>query len=255
MIVLTLIAIDMKKNFSLIAFLLLAVVGAVATQACSSSLIEPSKKMQTKSYNYTGFDEIKASSAFEIQYQQSTDNTWHVEVTAPDNIMPYVVVKQHEDGISLSLKDGISSRKGYNLKAIIVAPSLEEINLSGASAFVTDKINSAELDIDLSGASSIDINTASIAEFDLELSGASQAKIANLKSTKAEIEATGASTVILAGTVHEVEMKASGASEIDAKALKADTGTLQASGASDINANIANVTHQNSSGASTIKNN
>lgn len=248
----------MKKNYSLITFLLLTVVGAVAVQACSSAtFIEPSNKMQSQSYNYANFDEIKVSSTFEVQYQQSADNSWSVEISAPDNIMPYVVVKQHEDGISLSLKDGISARKNYNLKAKIVAPSLEEIDLSGAASFVADNVNNAGRGIELngSGASSFLIKTIVASEVEVDLSGASKLQVSNIDTRELDIDASGASDATIAGKAQKVEFQASGASSINAKSLKAQVGELKASGASDINSSVANVLQQSSSGGSTIKNN
>lgn len=260
----------MKKKYFLIPLLLLVAVGVVAIQARAS--VDPSNKIETKSFNFTNFDEIRVSGSFDVEYLQSPGNTWAIEVTAPDNIIPYVVVKRHEEGISLSLK-GVSTDKDFTLRAKITAPSLEEISLSGASSFSANEINVRGLDLEASGASSfnfkkivssdleINLSGASVAnikgvdtgEFDLNLSGASTADII-IKAGEADVEISGASLANLSGSVGNVELEASGASTINAKSFKANSGSLQASGASKIDASIANLIHQRATGGSTINN-
>ena len=261
----------MKKKYFLIPLLLLVAVGVVAIQARAS--VDPSNKIETKSFNFSNFDEIRVTDSFDVEYVQSTGNTWSVEVTAPDNIIPYVVVKRHEEGISLSLK-GVSTDKDFTLKAKIVAPALEEINISGASSFSANEINvhsldleasgasyfnikkiaSSDLEIKLTGASATNIEGVDTGEFDLDLSGASKADI-KIKTGEADVELSGASVATLSGNVGNVEMEASGASTINAKSFNANNGSLQASGASKIDANVANLRHQRATGGSTINNN
>lgn len=260
----------MKKKYFLIPLLLLVAVGVVAIQARAS--VDPSNKIETKSFNFSNFNEVSVSANFDVEYVQSSGNTWCVEVTAPDNIIPYVVVKRHEEGISLSLK-GVSTDKDFTLKAKIVAPALEEIKLSGASTFSANEINvhsldldalgassfkiqkiaSSDLEVKLSGASVANINGVDTGEFDLDLSGASIADI-KVKTGEADVELSGASVVTLSGNVGYVEMEASGASTINAKSFKANSGSLQATGASKIDASIANLTQQRATGGSTINN-
>jgi len=261
------------KRISLIAILLVAV-GIIAVQA--RTLIEPSKKSQTKSFSITNFDELKVSCMYAVEYEQTSGNVWSVEITAPENIMPYVKVKRNGDCLILALEKGLSTRGGYDLKARIKAPYLKEIDLSGASSFKADRINlagrvfelessgasgvdiksvtAAKAEIDISGASTAKFGTVTAQQVEVDGSGASTVKMTGIKSSSLEAEASGATTMELGGKTDYVELEASGASNIKARSLVASQGKLEASGASGINSKVSNVLYQRASGASSIKN-
>lgn len=261
------------KKISLIA-LLLVVVGIIAVQA--RTLVEPSKKTTSKSFNISNFDELKVAGVYDVEYEQTSGNTWSVEVSAPENIMPYVNVKRSGDCLVLSFEKGLSTRGNYDLKAKIKAPVLKEINLSSASSFKAAKINlpgrkleldatgasdyeiksvvASEVEIDLSGASTLKCASVIAQSIEIDASGASDVDLRNIKANDVEVDASGASDVDLAGKAEEVEIDASGASTVKAASLQAVSGKLVASGASDIKSNVANILLQRATGASSIKN-
>lgn len=254
--------------------MLIVVCGIVAV--ASRTLIEPSKKSVTKSFNITNFNEIKVTGVYEVEYEQTSGNIWSVEVTAPDNIMPFVKVSRSRDCLVLSLEKGFSTRGSYSLKAKVKAPAVEEIDLAGASSLKAGKINLAGrvFEIDAKGASKFDIKSVVATKLEADMSGASNLKIGNvvadaveidaegasdvnvagITAANVEVDASGASDVSLGGKAEYVEIEASGASTVIAKSLKAVSGKLEASGASDIKCNVANVLQQRASGASSIKN-
>lgn len=261
------------KKFSIIA-LLIAVTGLIAVQA--RTLIEPSKKTETKTFNITNFDELKVVSVYAVQYEQTAANNWSVEITAPQNIMPYVKVRKSGDCLVLGLEKGLSTRGDYDIKVKIKAPGLKEIDMSGASSFKADRINLAgrsfeieasgasgidiksivatKVEIDINGASTTKIGAVSAQQLEAEASGASTVKVSGIKASSVEGKASGASTVELAGKTDYATLKASGASNVKAASMSAAQGTLEASGASGVNARVANVLSQRASGASSIKN-
>lgn len=260
----------MKKIFTL--SLLALVVGLVALAAP----IMPSKKTVTKSFAITNFDELRVTCVYDVEYEQTSTNTWSVEITAPDNIFPYLEVKRSGHTLVLAVSKKLSTQGNYKLKAKIKAPMLKEVNLSGSSSFKAGKINLAgtkleleasgasqydiksviasKLDVDMSGSSMANIGSVAVQAVDVELSGASDAKLANITADNVEVEASGASSADVSGKTDSVEVGASGSSVVKASSLKSRIGKLSASGASDISANVANVLLQRSSGASTIKN-
>ena len=262
------------KKLSLITLLIALVVGIVAVEA--RTLIQPSKKIVTKSYKVSNFDELKVRSVYDVEYEQTSGNTWSVEITAPDNIMPYVEVRRSGSCLILALKKDLSTRGDYKLKAKIKAPALVDIELSGASSFKTGKINLAgrELEIDATGASEFDFKAIVASKFDVDLSGASTLKVGSVSATDINVDAAGASNVDMrgvstsdtslqasgasdidiAGKTESLIVKASGASKVQTDALRTASGKLEARGASDIKAAVANVLYQRASGASTITN-
>lgn len=238
--------------------------------------VTPSKNKETKSYNITNFDELKVSCVYDVEFEQTTSNSWSVEVTAPQNVLPYLKVSRRGDCLILSVDRSLSLTKGYEIKAKIKAPALTEIDMSGASSFTASKINNAgrklevelsgasdftvkeiiasKVEFDASGASNVKVSALTAGEMEADASGASDIEIGNIKVDNAEIEASGASDVKLTGKAGYAEFKISGASDLHAKSFKVDNGKVRASGASDAHINITNILMQNSSGSSTIKN-
>ncbi|MDD6889276.1 MAG: DUF2807 domain-containing protein [Bacteroidales bacterium] len=262
------------KKLALITLLIAMVAGIMAVEA--RTLIQPSKKNVTKTYKVSNFNELKVVSVYDVEYEQSTTNTWSLEITAPDNILPYVEVRRSGSSLILALKKDLSTRGDYKLKAKIKAPALEDVTLGGASSFKAGKINLAgrEFEVGATGASEIDIKTIVASKIDVDLTGASKLKVGSVSANEIEadvtgaseidmrgvsagnvgLKASGASDIDLAGKAETLSIKASGASKVKTDGLRASSGRLEASGASDIKASVSNVLYQRASGASTIIN-
>lgn len=262
----------MKKIFALSLIALM-----VGLAAFAASPVKPSKKSATQSYAVTNFDEMKVSRMIDVEYEQTNTNAWSVEVTAPENILPYVEVKRSGHCLVLSLSNKLATEGRYQVKAKVKSPVMSEVKLSGASSFKAGKINLAgktmeleasgasdfdiksiiasKVEIEMSGASDFDLGSVSAQSVEIELSGASDATVNNISATKVDLEVSGASGAKLSGKTDNAELSASGASTIKCGSLKARIGKLWASGSSEITSSIANPLLQSSSGASSIKNN
>lgn len=261
------------KKIVLMSTFLLALCACIAYAAAP---VTPSKNKETKSFNISNFDELKVSCVYDVEFEQTTSNSWSVEITAPQNIMPYLKVTRRGECLILSVDRSLSLTKSYEIKARIKAPALTEIDMSGASSFTASKLNNAgrklevelsgasgftvkeivatKVEFDASGASNVKVSNLTAGELDADAAGASDVEINNIKVDNAEIEASGASDVKLSGKAGFAEFKISGASDLHAKSFKVDNGKVRASGASDAHVNIANILLQNSSGSSSIKN-
>lgn len=233
-------------------FLIMTVVAM--TVGCGAKTVTPSKNSATEHRKLQPFDEIEISSAIDVQFIQGSTSDYSAIIAAPSNVLPYFVLEQEGNEISMSLKGGIRFTGDSKVVVTLYAPSVKSVEVNGASSF-----NSALLDLEgkkfeleVNGASSVNIDPLTAAEVDIDASGASNVTISNLTATVVEAEASGASTIKLAGNAQKGDFEASGASSIKARDLKVVSGKVDASGASSIKASIQNVTKRESSGASSV---
>ena len=128
------------------------------------------------------------------------------------------------------------------------------IELSGASELKIDSYSFLqELDLDLSGASSLVANRLSINKLDLGLSGASEMKVESINVTTFESEISGASSIYSNnGIVKELDLDLSGSSDFLFEKVNVDTARVNISWASKANLTVTNLLSGNISGASSL---
>jgi hypothetical protein len=183
---------------------------------------------KTEPRDVAPFSRIEVSNA--IQLDVVVGPRTSLEVTADDNILPYVKTVVSGDRLQIYVDASFSSQLGVAVKAS--APALDEVVASGASRVTATGVAGDEFRLDLSGASTCDLN-ADVDALDATLSGASR----------------GAFT----GAARRLALDCSGASRVDAADLKSDSVVAQLSGASNARVHAAAELAATASGASTLR--
>lgn len=185
-------------------------------------------EVESSNRQVESFTGIKVSGAINVFVRQG--ETHSLKITADANLLPLIKTSVSGDVLNISTKRAIS--KYEKLNVYIIMPSLEEIDISGASSLNSEGVLKAdELDIEASGASDLNLNI-DCEELDLDVSGACD--------------------VNLSGRAAKAEMEASGASDIKAYSLKLGEAVVDASGSSDVNITVENKIVASASGASSI---
>lgn len=221
--------------------------------------IVPSKNTATESRKLASFKDIEVKSAITVKYVQS--EKYSARIQAPSNVLPYIRIKQNGDELEITTQSGLNFKGDPKATVTIYAPTLRDIEISGASTFNAENIQGSQkvsiessgastlnighmamtkCEIESEGASTVNINSLNISSASIECSGASTLNIKGISATDIEVESDGASTANLSGTVNEADIKSSGASTVNAKKLSVNTGTVSASGASTIKARFDN---------------
>jgi hypothetical protein len=202
--------------------------------------ITPSDKITEEVKNITGYDNIDASSAFNVNVTFS-DTEERIIIEANENLHQYIIVDKVSDRLSIKIRDGISISGNATLIAHITTKQINGYTASGASRFIlknklttndevqielsgaskfNGEIVAPVVEAELSGASMIDI-TGSTDIFDVYASGASHVRDYGFIVNNLDIELSGASSAWL--TVNEkMDVVASGASMLNYKG----TGTI-----------------------------
>lgn len=199
------------KKLGFLIFIIALAIGLIFTPSCNFKRmtgIKGSGTSKTEQRNVTGFKRIDAGGAVNVEVEAQKD--FSVSVEADDNLLQHIKTEVSGDTLKIYSEGKISPSAKMNVK--ISMPSIEGLDLSGAS----------------------------------------DGKITNVHADSLELKVSGASEVSISGETKNLEADASGASEINAENLKVEDGKIEASGASSATVSVANNLEAEASGASKI---
>lgn len=171
----------------------------------------------SRTYDYQDFDRVGISGQWEVTLERG--DAWRVAVEVPVELLEYLRVERDGDVLELGLEGGwVRGGWGRNrdaLKATITMPSLEGLELSGASSLSFSGFEGRELSIVSSGASELRANASRYDDLRLVLSGAGAAQLGDLTATNADVTVSGAADVVLRMGGGRLTGRLSGASDLD----------------------------------------
>lgn len=215
----------LPRNLTLLFIAVLVLAGCSAGLPVTS--IVGSGRPATQTFDFSSFDNLEISNAFQVEITES--DSYLVEVTVDDNLVDQLQIEQQGATVKIGLKPlTIASRA--DLRARVALPALAGLSASGASK-VRGAASSSNLNLDLSGGSSV-VLTGSGAALRCTASGASTADLREFAVGDADITASGASRVELNAT-GKLNVKASGASTVR-YAGNPTLGMIDQSGASTV---------------------
>jgi RNA polymerase sigma factor (sigma-70 family) len=189
--------------------------------------IRGSGKEITQELKLAGFTSVNVESVFHVEVTQGKE--FRVAVTTDDNVMSHVNVTKDGSALRVGLESG-KQIQNVTLKAVIIMPSLEGLNVSGASHATVTGFKSEK-------------------DCRLRTSGASHLK-GDLQADKLDLEASGASHVALKGSAKKVRIAADGASHVEMADFAVDKAEVKLSGASSAKVQVKGELDYNVSGAS-----
>ena len=213
-------------------------------------LDEEDYNSNTKTFDFTDFDEVTVSGPYHVQLKQGSNYSVRVRGEASD------LERMNVEKLGKEL------RIGYTEKTIelfdvsdpvliqIVAPNIRDIDLSGAIKADIGRITSGDLQLNLAGAirSVADLNvrtlkvdiagaciskfTGRAENFELDVTGAGSVDAENLQASAVDADVTGASKAVIYVT-NKLRAQASGVSQITYRGNPSDT-TIDSSGPSSV---------------------
>lgn len=237
----------MKKVFMVLAVII------IITPVLLLGGCRPSGPTVTRDYSITDFNRVQVSSAFEIEITQA--DTYSISVTAPENWFEYIDVEKTVQTLEIGMDIkfwGFWNRMTAQPKVIITMPSLEILDMSGATSGLVRGFESAQdFRLNLSGASRLDMEIAAY-DTSLTISGASELS-GQLDAHDVRINLSGASSTELAGTINNLNLQVSGASHADLEEFPGQDARVELSGASNATVSIDGTLDIFLSGASELK--
>lgn len=196
----------------------------------SFTAIRGSGNPVTQTFDFSNFDQLSLSHAFQTEVTAS--DRYSVEVTVDDNLVDRLRVEQRGDTVTIGL-DPNAALSNATLRARVSMPRLTSLDASGASRVnLSGFRSSSDMRMDVSGASTVN---------------------GDLESGDLDADVSGASTLRLRGQGDSLRAVASGASTADLRDFAVTDANVEASGASRINVNASGRLDAEASGASSVR--
>lgn len=170
--------------------------------------VEGSGVLKTEKREVSDFSKIDGSGAINIEIV--IQNDFNVEVEADDNLLQYIKTEVSGDTLKIYSEGRTSRKNPVNVK--IGMPSINDLEINGASKANALNVKSDELFLKANGASKITIG-GEVKNLESRINGASTVDAENLKSENVEIKVNGASKATIFAT-NRLEANANGASRI-----------------------------------------
>lgn len=199
--------------------------------SCEYETIRASRHVTKREVNYSDFNGIKVSNAFNA-YITFSDTEEKIEIEANENLHDNVVLKIEGNDLIVKLK-----------KHTIVGGKVT------LNVFITTK---RITHFDISGASNLTLENALVAEnASIELSGASEF-YGELRVNRLEVDTSGASRIELFGSTGYLDASLKGSSELRDYDFTVEELDIRLSGASDAYLRVTESIDIRASGASTL---
>lgn len=268
----------MKK----VAFILMALVLTVGTQACSYSgnygfgsgkRVIGSNNYVTKEIRIDNFKHISVSGSADVTYTQKSGRP-KVEVYTSDNIVELLNIYVEDNTLRIGFK------KGYNisykkLEVRVTSPTLNGISIAGSAdidlvnGVKTDdfKLNiagSADInsphtidctnscDISIAGSGDIDANTLRCNQLNVTVAGSGDMTIKDAQVTNAKASVAGSGTVTIAGTVDTAEYSVAGSGDLNVSNFRARSVSARVTGSGDIRCHATEFLKARTAGSGSI---
>lgn len=220
----------MSKHSILVLLVLVALLAACTIPVPVINTLRGSGDTVTETYDFSDFDKVIISHAFEAEITAA--DSYMVEVTVDDNLVEHLRVEQEGDTVTIGF-----------------APNLVVTNTTQEVRITLPRL----VDLEASGASRVDVSGFKTSDdVRVNVSGASTAR-GDMETGDLNADVSGASTLSLEGSGKNLRVNASGASTADLNDFAVNDASVEASGASRANVNVSGTLNANASGASSIR--
>lgn len=221
--------------------------------SCREPIVEGRGPEKTEQRNVAGsFSNISIEAPVDTRIQIGGAPSF--SITGYSNILPYIHTKVENNTLHVYLRDDADLTMRKNPVAVITVPSLNSLDLSGATeAQVTGDATGEELEIDMSGATSIVMASANVKKLTASMSGSSALTINGGTVGSASYDISGSGDVHaynMQTSESSVEVSGSGSAEVSVS-QKLD---VDISGSGEVNYKGQPAINQNISGSGSVTN-
>lgn len=229
--------------------------------ANETAKITPSRNYTTKTFDIKGFSSIVANGVIDVEFTQS-DGYTRIEVSAPENLMQFVVVSKKGNALSLDTKPFRTKNfsSTYKITAKVTAPSVSEFTSNGAGdiKFIS-AVGSKKADVKLTsngtgdiegptvvcsrldargnGTGDIEIISVTCENLDAGIAGTGDIEFKNVKSTDAVLSLSGTGDIeVKSINTGSISASQTGTGDIKIASGSAGTASYSLSGTGDIEA-------------------
>jgi hypothetical protein len=182
---------EKKKMKKLTYPLLVLLLVALVTSACTINFTTGSGKLKTETRNVTGFNGVQFAGLGELKISQGT--TEGLTIDGEDNILPKIITEVRSGVLYIGFErdnwqDMVQPTK--NLVFTLRVKNMNNLDLSGLGNVTMPKLNAEDLSIKVSGAGGVKIDALAARNVTVTMSGAGNVDLAG-KITSQTITLSG----------------------------------------------------------------
>lgn len=214
--------------------------------------VKESGNIETQTRYVSGFTSMQITGSIDVEF---TEGDYKVNVTASDNILPYVETKVEDGTLFINFTDSVNVVLSKGCKVKVSAPELGSVTMSGSGDFTADRLSGENIEIsvlgsgsisahevralskcsaNISGSGEIDITDMSADSCLLDIAGSGDLNVQTSKFKNLGCSISGSGDIEVSGYSDSVICSVSGSGDIDLSDLVCKTYNEEVSGSGDI---------------------
>jgi hypothetical protein len=223
----------MRNHYPILSTVLLC--AALLIAGCADMTFVPgSGNTVREERSVDDFTAVSICCGMHLEFTEGDQIT--VVLEGDDNLLPDIETVVQDEQLTVRFRRPFtffSVQRNRAVTAIITAPTLQGLELSGGAEANADQITTDTLHLLVSGGSHINIDTLRVDQLSAELSGGGEIRIDT-------------------GTINQQEVDASGGSHYRLEDVQSSSATLDLSGGSEAHIRVSESLHVNASGGSEL---
>jgi len=237
-----------KKSLTCLALALF--LAALLGAAGCNTVVTGSGENATWKMDYSDFNSIEVSSAFDITIERS--DSYLVQITIDKTLYEYLKIDQRGDTLRIGLKSGYTYI-GTKQEAVVNLPDLHQLKLSDASKAVVSGFSmSHSLDFSLSDASRLELQHIIAGNCGFSLYDASQVS-GSIEMDDGSFNLSDASSLALQGSAGNIDIRASSSSDLELSDFAVVTAAVDLASSSHAVINVSTRMDVNLSASSDLE--
>src|SRR5690349_12974029 len=208
------------------------IASGAALAALGGCVVVGSETRDSKTYEFSGFDSIRASSGVNVVVKQGP---FSVSAEGPQNRLDLLDIGK--DGSTLTVANKPHVDWGFNWSGptivTVVAPQYRRIEASGGADVDIDPLKLDGLELDAHGGADVNLNGLSLGRLGITASGGADINLKEATLDQVKVAASGGADVQLVGACKAIEADISSGADLSARNLRCETATVTASGGAD----------------------
>lgn len=162
------------------------------------------------------FDKISNVSSADIEFVQSQDGKFKVELRAPKNMPDYLTINVIDGKLNIATDDNNKAMTFDNATIIIMAPSVKRIDMLGSGDLNIQHLDEESLTIETKGSGDLSINYLNVDNLSLSTFGSGDINVNEANSKVIKISTLGSGDISLSRiNAEEVSATSLGSGDIN----------------------------------------
>lgn len=208
------------------------IASAAALAALGGCVVVSNEKRESRTYEFSGFDSVRASSGVNVVLRQGP---FSVSAEGPQNRLDLLDIGR--EGSTLRVANKPHMDWGFNWTGptivTVVAPDYASIEASGGADVDIDPLKLDTLTLNAHGGADVNMDGLSLSRLGVTASGGADINVKSATLDQVKIEASGGADILLVGACKALEADISSGADLSARDLRCETASVTASGGAD----------------------